>query len=64
MLAPMPVALTAGIGGLQVAVDALMVLSVNGDTIGVRPELAERMGASALDFGDAFDHVAAGAPPW
>jgi NitT/TauT family transport system ATP-binding protein len=54
MLAPMPVALTAGIGGLKVAVDALMVLSVNGDTIGVRPELAERMGASGLDFGDAF----------
>jgi NitT/TauT family transport system ATP-binding protein len=54
MLSPMPVALTAGIGGFRVAVDALMVLSVNGDMVGVRPELAERMGAAALDFGDAF----------
>ena len=54
MLSPLPVALTAGIGGFRVAVDALMVLSVNGDMVGVRPELAERMGAAALDFGDAF----------
>jgi two-component system, oxyanion-binding sensor len=54
MLSPMPVALTAGIGGFRVAVDALMVLSVNGHMVGVRPELAERMGAAALDFGDAF----------
>ena len=54
MLAPMPIALTAGLGGLRVAVDALSVLSVNGDMIGVRPELAERMGASSLDFLDAF----------
>lgn len=54
MLSPMPVALTAGVGGLKVAVDALMVLSVNGDMIGVRPELAERMGALAPGFDDAF----------
>jgi len=54
MLAPMPIALTAGLGGVRVAVDALSVLSVNGDMIGVRPELAERMGASGLDFLDAF----------
>jgi ABC-type nitrate/sulfonate/bicarbonate transport system substrate-binding protein len=53
MLAPMPVALTAGIGGVRAAVDALLVLSVNGDMIGVRPELAARMGASELDFLDA-----------
>ena len=53
MLAPMPIALTAGLGGVRVAVDALSVLSVNGDMIGVRPELAERMGASSLDFLDA-----------
>jgi NitT/TauT family transport system ATP-binding protein len=53
MLAPMPIALTAGLGGLQIAVDALMVMSVNGDMVGVQPDLAERMGASALDFADA-----------
>jgi NitT/TauT family transport system ATP-binding protein len=51
MLSPMPVALTAGIGGLGVAVDALLVLSVNGDTIGVRPELARRVEADFLDAG-------------
>lgn len=54
MLAPLPVTLTAGTGGMRVAVDALSVLSVNGAMIGVRPELAERMGASDLDFLDAF----------
>jgi ABC-type nitrate/sulfonate/bicarbonate transport system substrate-binding protein len=54
MLAPLPVALSAGIGGMRAAVDALMVLSVNGDMVGVRPDLADRMGASELDFLDAF----------
>jgi ABC-type nitrate/sulfonate/bicarbonate transport system substrate-binding protein len=54
MLAPMPIALTAGLGGVRVAVDALSVLSVNGTMIGVRRELAARMGASDLDFLDAF----------
>ena len=63
MLSPMPVALTAGIGGMRVAVDALLVLSVNGDMIGVRPALAERMAASELDFLDAFAVGRALSPP-
>lgn len=53
MLAPMPIALTAGVGGVRQAVDALSVLSVNGDMIGVRPDLAARMDAGALAFDDA-----------
>ncbi|MGF1501202.1 MAG: CmpA/NrtA family ABC transporter substrate-binding protein [Paracoccaceae bacterium] len=43
MLAPVPVAMSMGIGGLAVGIDALMVLSVNGNTIGVSVALAERM---------------------
>jgi two-component system, oxyanion-binding sensor len=53
MLAPMAVALSAGLGGLTFPVDALCVLSVNGSMIGVRPDLADRMGAADLDFLDA-----------
>jgi two-component system, oxyanion-binding sensor len=55
MLSPMPIALSAGLGGLEVRIDALMVLCVNGEMIGVRPDLAARMGASALDFDDAAE---------
>jgi len=46
MLSPMPVAMSMGLGGLPGRVDALMVLSVNGNTIGVSPELAARMRAN------------------
>lgn len=53
MVAPMVVALSAGIGGLKAELDALSVLSVNGSMIGVRPEMAERMGAADLGFTDA-----------
>jgi NitT/TauT family transport system ATP-binding protein len=53
MLAPMPIALSAGIGARPVRVDVLSVLSVNGDMIGVRPELARRIGTVNLDPLDA-----------
>ena len=53
MVAPMVVALSAGIGGLKAELDALSVLSVNGSMIGVRPEMADRMGAADLGFTDA-----------
>ena len=53
MLAPMPIALSAGIGARPVRIDALSVLSVNGDMIGVRPELARRIGTANLDPLDA-----------
>lgn len=51
MLSPVPIALAAGLGGIAVAVDALSVLSVNGDVVGVRPDLAARI--DRADLGDA-----------
>lgn len=51
MLSPVPIALSAGLGGIAVAVDALSVLSVNGDMVGLRPDLAARLGP--VDLGDA-----------
>jgi two-component system, oxyanion-binding sensor len=51
LLAPVPIASSAGVGGFPVAIDVLMVLSVNGDTIGVRPDLAARL--QGADFADA-----------
>lgn len=53
MLAPVVVAQTAGIGVGDAAVDALMVLSVNGDMIGAAPELAGRVAAAGGGFLDA-----------
>jgi ABC-type nitrate/sulfonate/bicarbonate transport system substrate-binding protein len=53
MLAPVVVAQSAGLGAGDEPFDALMLLSVNGATIGVTPPLAAAMGAPALDFQDA-----------
>ena len=53
MLAPMPIALSAGLGAPPIRIDVLSVLSVNGDMIGVRPDLAQRMGTAGLDPLDA-----------
>ena len=43
MLAPTPVAMSMGLGGLPLKIDALMVLSVNGNMIGVSRALAAKM---------------------
>ncbi|WP_138470230.1 ABC transporter substrate-binding protein [Poseidonocella sp. HB161398] len=43
MLSPLPVAMSLGLGGLPSRIDALMVLSVNGNVVGVSPEIAARM---------------------
>lgn len=43
MLAPVPVAMSMGLGGLPSQIDAVMVLSVNGTVIGVSRALSERM---------------------
>ena len=51
MLSPMPVAMALGIGGAAGDVEALQVLSVNGNAIGVSEALARRMGP--VRFGDA-----------
>lgn len=55
MLSPVPVAMALGLGGLPTRLDALMVLSVNGNAVGVSAQLAERMRAAghAFDFADA-----------
>lgn len=47
MLSPMPVAISLGIGGVQTAIDALMVMSVNGNVIGVSDPLARRLAQTA-----------------
>lgn len=53
MLAPVVIAQTAGLGAGDAALDALMVLSVNGDVIGARPELAAAIVAEGGAFLDA-----------
>ncbi len=45
MLSPLPVAMSLGLGGLPTRVDALMVMSVNGDVIGVSNAIARKMRA-------------------
>lgn len=51
MLAPMPVAMALGLGPDVAAVEALKVLSVNGDVVCVSTRLAQRMRAQGYDFG-------------
>lgn len=46
MLSPVPVAMSMGLGGLHRRIDALMVLSVNGNVIGTSPAIAARMRAN------------------
>ncbi|HHC29887.1 MAG TPA: ABC transporter substrate-binding protein, partial [Rhodobacterales bacterium] len=55
MLAPVPVATALGLGGSAVAMDVLMVLSVNGNVIAVDTPLARRMrdGGHSFAFDDA-----------
>lgn len=45
ILSPLPIALSLGLGGLQVGIDALMVLSVNGNVFGVSHKVAGAMRA-------------------
>ena len=54
MLSPVPVAAALGLGGIAVRLNALAVLSVNGNVIGVSTELAEKMRAAGyrFDFSD------------
>lgn len=51
MLAPMPVAMSLGQGGLPARVDALMVLSINGTVFGTSQGLTKELGP--VPFGDA-----------
>lgn len=56
MLAPIPVAMSMGIGGMPSRLDALSVLSVNGTVIGVAPDLAAKM----RDSGGVAEGVSGG----
>ncbi|KIT15051.1 ABC transporter substrate-binding protein [Jannaschia aquimarina] len=57
MLAPVPVAMALGIGGVASSISALMVTSVNGTVVGVSMALAERMRGAGHLFG--FDDASA-----
>ncbi len=59
MLAPVPVAIALGLGGVATRLDALSVLSVNGNVLGVSADLADRMRLLGYRF-DFKDPVAAG----
>lgn len=59
MLSPLPVAGALGLGGGLARLEALMVLSLNGDVIGVSRDLAARMRAQGFGF-DFADARAAG----
>ena len=56
MLSPVPVAMALGIGGISSPISALMVLSTNGNVIGVSQDLAIRLRAAGHDF--AFNDAA------
>ena len=58
MLAPVPVAMALGLGGVAARLDILQILSVNGDVIGVSAALADRMRQAGFGF-DFSDAVAA-----
>lgn len=51
MLAPMPVAMTLGLGSVPLAVDVAQVMSVCGEMIGVSRAIAARMRAHGHGFG-------------
>ena len=55
MLSPAPVAMALGLGGVASPISALMVLSLNGTTIGVGNALAQKLkdASHRFDFADA-----------
>lgn len=57
MLSPVPVAGALGLGARDAALDAVSVLSINGNVIGVSAALADRMAAAGHGFG--FDDASA-----
>lgn len=46
ILSPLPIAMSLGLGAMPAMVDALMVLSVNGNVVGVSTEMAAKMRAA------------------
>ena len=59
MLAPVPIAMSMGIGGMPLGLDAISILSVNGNVIGVSNALAEKM-RDTLDTADFDDATTIG----
>ncbi|SFE22685.1 ABC transporter substrate-binding protein [Roseivivax sediminis] len=57
LLSPVPVAQALGLGGTATTLDAVSVLSVNGNVVGVSAAMAERLRAAGHDF--AFDDAGA-----
>ncbi|MEL7115219.1 MAG: CmpA/NrtA family ABC transporter substrate-binding protein [Pseudomonadota bacterium] len=53
LLSPLPVAMSLGLGGVARDISALMVLSLNGNVIGVSKDLAARIEPLNLSFHDA-----------
>lgn len=51
LLAPVPVAMSLGIGGVASPISALSVMSVNGTVIGVSNDLAKKLRSYGHDFG-------------
>ncbi len=51
LLAPVPVAMSLGIGGVSSEISALMVMSVNGTVVGTSNALAERLREMSEPFG-------------
>ncbi len=49
LLAPVPLAMSMGLGGMPAPLDALSILSINGTVIGVSPALAEKMRDAGLE---------------
>lgn len=54
MLSPMPISMSLGLSGMQVGIDALMVLSVNGTVIGTSARLDAKMRATG--WTNSFDN--------
>lgn len=58
LLSPVPVAMALGLGGVAVPISALMVMSVNGNVIGVSNDLGQKLGPhgfqTARDAGEAL----------
>lgn len=61
LLSPMPVAMTLGLGGVEMAVDAVQVISVGGEMIGVSRAIAARMREAGHDFALDDAHAAGAA---
>ncbi|KPA23588.1 Nitrate transport protein NrtA precursor [Shimia sp. SK013] len=60
MLSPVPVAMALGLGGMRTQFDALSVLSINGNVIGISNALADQLDAAG-SIPDFLDAKAAGA---